>query len=37
MHYLYKYELVLEDMNNNFSTTTVPYNALSKYNKYADA
>lgn len=37
MYYLYKYEFVLEDMNNNFGTTIVPYNALSKYNKYAHA
>ena len=37
MHCLYKYELVSEDMNNNFGTTIVPYNGLSKYSKYADA
>ena len=36
MLYLYKCELLLEDMNNNFGTTIVPYNALSKYSKYAD-
>jgi len=33
MLYLYKCELLLEDMNNNFGTTIVPYNALSKYRK----